>query len=229
MAKVDLILDAQRSAWALSASHGSEADNSSRTRALYEKVLKRDDCVCQGCGWRSTRYQEIHPLDGNHRHRDSEDWVTLCPLCHQVFHLPQASSTGGGLLVWLPEMSQAHLNLLTIPLFVANRNPQHKFHKLSNTLLGTLRTRAGYVRAQFHDPDPMMLAQLIVKMTPEEHAQRGTPLRSLRLWAQAERFGPAIEHWETHTFKKWNDTDWEKALPSGYDVTKVLAQETHYG
>lgn len=235
MTKVEMVLDTHRSSWAMSASHGTELDRSSRGKAYYDLVTKRDDHVCRACSWRSTRYQEIHPLDGNHRSKDADNWVTLCPLCHQVFHLPQASGTGGGKLIWLPEISQAHLNLLSIPLFIALRNPRHRFYGLATTFKGALSNRASYFQSRFYQDDPMLMAQVIVSMSAEERSTsapntlRGNLKKNVRLWAQPERFEAAIDHWEQESFKDWKDTDWEKALPKGFDLTKLMTQEPTYG
>lgn len=229
MAKLDLVLDAKRSAWALSASHGTEHDRSSRTQALYDKILKRDDHVCQGCGWRAQRYQEIHPIDGDHRNADPDNWVTVCPLCHQVFHLPQASGVGGGKLIWLPEISQAHLNLLSIPMFVAWRNPRHPFHGVATTLRSALSNRAAYFQSRFHQDDPMLLAQVIVKLPPDQYERRCEMLKHIRLWPQPERFEEAIDHWEETVFNQWQAADWAKALPESFDLSAVMPKEPTYG
>lgn len=213
----------------MSASHGTEHDRSSRNREFYDRVTRRDDYVCRTCTWRATLHQEIHPMDGNHRSKDVDNWVTLCPLCHQVFHLPQTSGTGGGKLIWLPEISQAHLNLLSIPLFVALRNPRHRYYQLAMTFKGMLSNRASYFQSRFYQDDPMLMAQIIVSMKPDQYANRAETLRHIRLWPQPERFEAAIDHWIEHNFKDWKDTDWEKALPAGFDLGQVLTQEPAYG
>jgi intracellular multiplication protein IcmJ len=229
VAKLELVLDAQRSSWAMSASHGTEHDRSSRNREFYDRVTKRDHQVCRACTWQSSLHQEIHPIDGNHRSKDMDNWVTLCPLCHQVFHLPQASGTGGGRLIWLPEITQAHLNLLSIPLFVASRHPGHRYYGLAQLVNGILSGRASYFQSRMSQDDPMLMAQIIVTMKPEQYARRGETLRHIRLWPQRERFEVAIDHWEQNNFKDWKDTEWEKALPAGFDLSQLLPTETAYG
>jgi intracellular multiplication protein IcmJ len=222
--KLALTLGAHRSGWAVSASHGSEVDRNPKVREVYRRVLKRDDYTCQGqgCGWRSERYQEIHPRDEDHRNFNEDNLVTLCPLCHQVFHLPLAASSAGGDLIWLPEIDQGTLNLLSIPLFVALNQRNHKWYNLASSLNATLTNRVAFFRSRIGKPDPAMLAQVLVRMTPEAYANRAPSLRHIRLLPRRERFTTAIEYWERHQFADWKDTDWEKALPAGFDLNTVV-------
>lgn len=210
---IELVPGAHRSGWSLGITHGTADDRSRTVSRLYERVVRRDDYTCRGCTLRSLKFQEIHPLDEDHGHTDEADFVTLCPLCHQCFHLATAATSGGGSLIWLPEMSQASLNRLAVALFVAMRNRSGKWFQLASSINATLLGRTHTYRSMLGTLDPSVLAQVLVKMSPEEYANRGALLGHTRLLPHPERFAPMIDYWARHVFSSWRDEDWEQALP----------------
>ncbi|QDH13847.1 HNH endonuclease [Formicincola oecophyllae] len=79
-----------------------------QTRAA---ILKRDKGTCQGCGLAQPTYQEVHHRNHDHADMDPSNLTTLCPWCHQVFHIGRAAQRGA-VLAWLPELTQAQINAL---------------------------------------------------------------------------------------------------------------------
>ncbi len=226
MKPIELVMGADRQAWGLPASHGTESDRNIDMRNLRLRVLARDDNVCAGCTWRSRSYQEIHPRNGNHRDMHEDNWATLCPLCHQVFHLPIASSSGGGELIWLPEISQADLNLLSIVLFIARRNQDHPWYTLAGMVNADLANRVAFIRARFNRQDPSLLAQILVRMKPEEYATRAHTLRHLRLLPRPERFTTAINAWAKDEFSTFPPDAWEKVLSQAMQAKLAALPKT---
>ena len=184
--------------------------------ALRDQVFDRDDHTCQACGWKSRRWQELHHVDGDHRNRAVSNLQTLCPLCHQVFHLPQASATGGGSIVWLPEIDQATLNQMCRTLFVAMHAPRGPWTGIARTLYGALEGRKATLEEALarSASDPGMLAQVLIKLKPEDYARRAETVGSLRLLPHASRFASEIKHWAAHDFPEPTQDAWERLLPA---------------
>jgi len=197
-------------------------DRDRNVRVVYDEVLRRDDYTCQGCGWRSERYQEIHPVDNDHRHLKKTNLVTLCPFCHQIFHLNAASRSGGGELIWLPEISQATLHLMMFPLFVATRSTKHPAYELALSLERNLKNRTALFRTRFPKGDPGYLAEHLLNLTPDAYAKRGESLRHIRLMPRRERFTAQIEHYAPHEYAAYAAADWAKLLPADLDVQALL-------
>jgi len=217
----DLILSAHRSAWAASHNHRTEWDEGKKMIKYRDKILKRDDYTCQACGWRSERYQEIHHRDHNHKNFYESNLETLCPLCHQVFHLPSAASTNGGSIIWLPEISQAHLNLLCIGIFSTQRNTKNQWVGITRTLYGALEARKAWMDENLSRADPGILAQLLLNIPPEKYEKRHEWLAHLRLLPSASRFEEAAEYWYSMYFKPVPEAEWGKALEA-FNVTDLL-------
>jgi intracellular multiplication protein IcmJ len=106
-------------------SHGSLAFGATAPRSRRDEpksnpiasaVQARDHNTCQFCGFRSERYQLTVALDlcG----RDLSKIVTACIFCEQVVYLEKAVAQRSGVLVWLPELSQAQLNRTATAIYV---------------------------------------------------------------------------------------------------------------
>lgn len=221
--RTPLLLSASRSSWAVSAQHGTEWEKHKvLTKALREKIFSRDDHTCQACGWRSERFQELHHRNGDHSDNREENLETLCPLCHQTFHLPIASATNGGAIIWLPEMSQEQLNLLCIGLFVAMRTPQGKLAGTARTLFSTLEARKSFVDENLGRSDPSIVAQVLLNMNEEDYKNREAYVGPLRLLPYSARFETQIDYWSSTVFKKLPEDNWA-AVIEGLDVASLTS------
>ena len=217
-----LLLSVTRASWAVPADHGTQFNRNPRFQELRAKVLVRDKNVCQGCGWKSDQHQEIHHRDDDHENFAESNLETLCPLCHQAFHLPTVGLLESGELIWLPEMSQASLNLLCIGLFVAQRQTNGKHEGTAKSVFSALLSRKSVVDKHVGQGGVSTLAQVLLKYSPEEYAQRANYLSDLRLLPQASRFEQQIAHWATQ-FGDLPEADWAEVLGR---VTDVAAPTT---
>jgi intracellular multiplication protein IcmJ len=93
---------------------------------VRRNVLARDKHKCQFCGFEvspnrtappetseASGYLEVHHLDDDHSNNDLDNLVSTCPFCHQVFHAGFSAKRGAATLAWIPEMSQASVNLMS--------------------------------------------------------------------------------------------------------------------
>ena len=208
-----LLLSASRSSWAVSSQHGTEWEKHKvLTPALRQAVFERDDYVCKGCSWRSERFQEIHHKNDDHSDHRMENLETLCPLCHQVFHLPIAATTSGGTIIWLPDIPQADLNLLCIGLFVAQHVANSKWAGTARQLFSTLQGRTTFVEQNLGKCDPGAIAQVLLNLKPEDYAARADFVGGLRLLPFRSRFETQTAYWATECFKDAPIDSWDALL-----------------
>lgn len=189
-------------------------------RKIRDKIIARDNDTCQACGWVSRQWQEIHHLNSDHSDHREKNLATLCPLCHQVFHLPQASATNGGSIIWLPEISQADLNQMCIALFVAMRQPKGQWASSARIIQGVFESRVTVAEDFLGRSDPGMLAQALLRMKPEQFERREKLTSALRLLPHPARFQSEIEYWEKACFPSQDDDSWAKLLPENLDPSK---------
>lgn len=214
-AATPLILSASRASWAASPQHGTQFEKHRvLTPALKAKVFERDKHTCRGCTWRSEKFQEIHHRNDDHSDHRESNLETLCPLCHQVFHLPIAAATNGGTIIWLPEMSQATLNLLCIGLFVAMKHNKGKHAGTARTLFSVLEARKTFVDEHLGRSDPGVLAQVLLNLEPDAYARREDFVGHLRLLPYPSRFEVQIDYWSASQFEKFPEASWDALLPA---------------
>lgn len=222
--QTSLLLSASRASWAVSSQHGTEWEKHKiLTPAFKKSVFERDGYICQGCSWRSERFQEIHHKNDNHSDHRLENLETLCPLCHQVFHLPLAATTSGGIVIWLPEISQAELNLLCIGLFVAQQNPNSKYAQSARRLFSTLHGRSTFVEEKLGKSDPGAIGQVLLNLKPEDYAAREEFVGPLRLLPFKSRFETQVDYWASESFKDLPVDSWGTLLEK-HGVTQAEGQ-----
>ncbi len=77
--------------------------------------------LTQYFGFRAKWYLEIVNFDGNYRNNRLKNLVTACGFCSQCFFLDAVGGgeSGGGTLIYPPEMTQGELNALFHVLFTS--------------------------------------------------------------------------------------------------------------
>lgn len=204
----------------MSPHHGSQVVGMKALRKIRDKILARDKYTCQACGWVSRQWQEIHHKNADHSDHRESNLATLCPLCHQVFHLPQAAATNGASVIWLPEVEQKELNLICIALFVALRHPKGQWVSPARAIQGVFESRVAVAEDFLGRASPGHLAQALLSMRPEQFERRGELTRALRLLPHPSRFQSEIEYWEKACFADQESDAWAKLLPEELDPAR---------
>jgi len=105
MGFLPLAPSAHASAWTTEPDGGGRED-------LAELIFRRDDYRCRFCGHHAPGWQEIFHLDGDHANWSPDNLATACTLCHGAQHLGRPMVEQEFVLIWLPDMSQAALNMV---------------------------------------------------------------------------------------------------------------------
>lgn len=115
-----------------------------------EKVFKRDHFTCQYCGFQAQAYQEIVNVDYNYTNNKLSNLVTACCFCAQCHFLERVGSSeyGGGVLIYLPEISQNDLNSICHVLFHAIYHGT-AYAETAQSLYRALRLRSQPIEQQF--------------------------------------------------------------------------------
>lgn len=148
---------------------------------LRTQAFERDRYTCQCCGFQSHKYQEIHFKNGNPADTSGDNLATVCIFCHQCFRLDQVSQMRAGVLVWLPELSQATLHHVCRAIYVA-RITQGPMADAARTALDVLMERREQASERLGTDDPMVLASVLRDfLEDKEYQQRNSKLEGLRL------------------------------------------------
>jgi len=125
-----------------------------------QKILDRDQNTCACCGFQSAKYQDILYLNGNPIDTRPENLRTVCIFCHQCFNLDQVAQMRSGVLVWLPEITQADLHHVARAVYVA-RISQGPVADAARRTLDIFMQRREEARARLGTDDPFILSSVL--------------------------------------------------------------------
>lgn len=211
---LSLFISARRSSWRMIDWHANESDG--RYAAVRKTILERDDYTCRFCSFKSPKYQHIHHVNHDHGNNKPENLVTACPLCHQCAHLGLSGVHSSGVIVYVPEVSQADLNNMARACFVAVHNGG-KHEQAARDLYTALERRSEVIEEYFGPgtSNPSAFGQAFVEMKPDEYASRKTRMPGLRLLPRMQAFGAEIAFWQNNkaAYGAFADADWERVMP----------------
>ena len=154
------------------------AKDRSQLKKQTEKTLKRDDYTCRFCGFRAEQYQRVVSLDGSAK---ADSFVTACTFCEQCLTLERAGMMGSGILIWLPEISQAELNHIARAIYVA-RAEKGPMGELAGRALDALTARRTDAKKRLGSDDPLLLATVLHESLDDEETKIAvTKLEGVRL------------------------------------------------
>lgn len=194
--------------------HANEMDT--RYASIRQQILERDDFTCAYCDFRSPKYQHVHHLNDDHAINKPENLATACPLCHQCFHLGLAGVHNSGVMIYLPELTQAQLNNLVRTCFVAIANKGEN-EEAARAIYASLENRSFIIEETFGPgtSNPSAFGQAFVEMPQERYESREKRLPGLRLLPKQQAFAAEIAYWQSEPtiFGKFKDADWKSLVP----------------
>lgn len=220
-----LVMGVKRSTWRRHDPHKEAAD------AAYDRVrldaLRRDAHTCQYCGFTSpgdpgaktgsyaiSGYLEVHHKDDNHRNNKVTNLVTVCPFCHQVFHVGNAGHRAAAQVVWCPWINQATVNILSniAAISISRGGALAATGRAWFTWMSQTQSQA----AQVYGDAILDVSNL--GMALMDCAQRGSPgwshrersLAALRLIPRRDVFESAVQWWSQSAWRP--DEQWESVL-----------------
>ncbi len=131
-----------------------------------QKIFHRDHFSCQFCGRESRKHQEIINLDHNYFNNKVSNLVTSCGFCTQCFFLESvgAGGYGGGVLIYLPEISQRYLNAFCHVLFTAMDN-NTEYKETAQNAYRHLKLRSQIIEDEWGENmyEPALFGQLLIE------------------------------------------------------------------
>jgi intracellular multiplication protein IcmJ len=152
------------------------------TPQLEKKIFERDNHTCRACSFKSLKYQNVFFVNGITHDVREKNMTTLCIFCHQCFHLDEVSKMRSGVLIWLPEISQADLHHIARAVYVA-RISQGPVADAARQTLDILMQRREEVRSRLGTDDPFILATVLRDyISNRAYEMRAKKLEGIRLF-----------------------------------------------
>lgn len=167
-------------------------------KAYEQKVFQRDRYTCQFCGFQANLYQDIVNKDGNYNNNHLSNLVTACCFCSQCLFLESVGvgGYGGGVLIYLPELSQTELNSLCHVLFCAITNDTG-YKNSAQTIYRSFKFRSQVVEDKFGEgtSDPSIFGHLLIDSGPVSSEILLKVFANIRLLPSRAKFRKQIERW----------------------------------
>ncbi len=163
------------------------------------QIFERDNYTCQFCGFQARQFQQVINKDNNYQNNKKENLITACCFCTQCFFVESINNNeyGGGVIIYLPEISQANLNGLCHVLFCAIANAT-SYRGDAQNIYRTLKFRSQTIEQNFGAglSDPARLGQMLIDspIKDKESAQMKI-FKDIRLLPSRTKFGRQIDTW----------------------------------
>ncbi len=176
------VIGVKRGVWRQDDEHAALAD--AAFAPMRKSVFERDGYACRFCGFKASKYQEVHHLDDNHANNSLENLVTVCTLCHQVHHLGMFAMRNAGFLAALPEFTQTEINHLCRIIHVTSLFAEQPVVDRLQGLFTLFTSRGMDTLKRPFDcdlSDPYLLTQILSGGDEALYNTRNESLASLRL------------------------------------------------
>lgn len=213
---LDLFLSVKTTNWRMNDAESAEAD--AEFAKVRKAALERDKHTCRFCGFKASKWQEVHHFNDDHADNRLENLITTCPFCHMCQHIGLAGRNKEAVLIWLPEISQADLHHLVRTGLVAERSAEQikNTPRASPAIIKAYREAADTaksIKASFMDrqvevekvlgtSDPMEVGNAMLLLPDEIYSKRRDFLAGVRLYPLGRRFqgsddimGKQIDSW----------------------------------
>ena len=206
-----LVLRAHEESWRLYITR--REDEAFQT--FRDKVFLRDQYTCYYCAYQACYGQDVINLNGNYRDNRLANMATACPFCVQCgfMHAVEKADLAGGILIYMPEMTQKELSALTHSLFDQMASNAYQATE-AKTIYRDLKLRSQvvekYMGAGLYRPE--ILGQVLIGKTAEENKQ----FMSTDLW-KSLRLLPLLTSYRTYVKKNVLEgiqrlQDWSQVL-----------------
>ncbi|EKE01383.1 MAG: IcmJ [uncultured bacterium] len=175
-------------------------------QTFSNQVFERDQYTCNFCGFQARQYQEVVNLDGNYHNNKLSNLVTACCFCSQCFFLEAVgkSDYGGGVLVYLPEISQGDLNGFCHVLFCATANAT-SYRIDAQSIYRGLISRSQVVEKQLGEgmSDPALLGRMLIDVPDKDRTKIWEEiLMPLRLLPSNTKFAKQVDAWSQESLEE---------------------------
>jgi hypothetical protein len=182
MARFPLVLSAHPSAWI------AEAEPCERKADASATV------ICQFCGQPTAGWDERYHLNDDHADSAPENLALSCKLCHLTQHLNRLEIDSEAVLIWLPEMAQAALNVLArhihLGCHAVGISPVYGQAVVTTSVprsgaplaaYRALHERATVADIRLGTSSPRQLGAALLELPPSHYERRATLLGGIRL------------------------------------------------
>lgn len=169
-----------------------------------QSVFQRDQHSCVFCSFSATVGMCVINIDHDYTNNKMSNLATACPFCQQCLFIEAIDNlqSGGGTIIYLPEVSQAQLNAMC-HVFYASIINGSTHAKVADHYIQSLKLRASLVEKHFGKGTsvPSFLGKLLVDTPASDMDSRQAKLlKDVRLLPALDKFEKEIMMWAQNAF-----------------------------
>lgn len=186
-------------------SHLKEALNHKQIAHFRQSILVRDNHTCKFCGFHSQKFMDSAPKDGNPYHLSNENMVTACTFCNLSLNTGAIGGNEKGLIIFLPQLSQAELNWLVHACALSQKNGG-RLSTVSTALYGELESLALKADSIWGEgiSSPTSLTGVFYSLSTQHYKVRNQLFYGLRFLPNIDLFENEIDYWFETSYEKMN-------------------------
>jgi len=220
---IPLLLSVKRGTWRQDDSAENMESSDKEFQDVRKSILVRDGHVCQGCGFRSNAFQEVHHRDDDHSNNAKENLITLCTFCHKTFHLGFCGLGEFGTIIYLPELSQTALNNIVRMIGIGVSSKERKWRDICQEVYEQLRVRANDMDTTFKEyfvgfpnppSNPLTIASILSSIDDEDYARREAWVKDFRILHDPTKYKQQIDFWAKEMGTSMPVKSWERVFQS---------------
>jgi hypothetical protein len=196
------------------------------------EALSNSDNVCDFCGFKADKFQEVLSYDGEN--------VTACSFCYQTANLFACADRRAGYLIYLPELTQIELNHVLRAIYVARTDINPKIADKARRAFDVFTARRKIANEILGTDDPKTLAEIIASfMSDAEKKLIPAKLSGIRVLSldkkieledgmEFNEFPQMLNFWKSSVdFLNSPCSNWEKveAIVAEEPVVEVASEE----
>jgi intracellular multiplication protein IcmJ len=169
-----------------------------------KSVFERDQNSCVYCSFSASCGMCVVNVDHDYTNNRMSNLVTTCPFCQQCCFLEAVGSlqAGGGMLIYLPEISQGQLNALC-HVFYASIVNGSSHAKVADHYIQSLKLRSSMVEKHYGKgmSNPAFMGQMFLDTPSSDLARKqASILSNVRLLPALDKFEKEITMWAQNAF-----------------------------
>lgn len=173
-------------------------------KKFSQSVFERDQNKCVYCSFSASSGMCVVNLDHDYTNNKMSNLVTACPFCQQCLFLEAVDhlQSGGGTMIYLPEMSQAQLNALC-HVFYASIVNGSSHATVADNYIQSLKLRSTLVEKHYGKgmSNPHFMGQMLIDTPVNDIAERRKRILSnVRLLPTLDKFEKEITQWAQSAF-----------------------------
>jgi len=177
--------------------------------AVADRVLARDGYTCQYCGFQAKQYQQIVNVDGDYKNNKLSNLITACCFCSQCLFIESIGleESGGGQLIFLPEIAQSDLNSFCHVLFCAMGNTTG-YQESAQSIYRDLKFRSQPIENKFGagTSSPSVFGQLMLEYQAQSLDKKiDEILQDIRLLPSHAKFRVQLDAWAADALEELAD------------------------